>query len=249
MTPAVRAATHTVAVTESTSIRWDHAIGGTIPFEAAPRPPTALARSDYYFPDAHLAEGDGPAAVGADFSPSTIIEAYRAGYFPWPHDAEEYLWFSPDPRAVLPVGGLHVSGRLARTIRQRRFRLTFDTAFGHVLAACADRVEGSWITPAYTDGYVALHRLGWAHSIEVWQDDLLAGGLYGIRTGNMFGAESMFHRVSDASKVAMVALMQWVEREGITLVDVQVTTPHTARMGAVEVPRDEYLLLLRNAIQ
>ncbi|MGD9932443.1 MAG: leucyl/phenylalanyl-tRNA--protein transferase [Dehalococcoidia bacterium] len=220
-----------------------------MPVESSDLAPAPLPQPRYFFPDVSLAEGEGPAAVGADFAPATIVAAYRAGYFPWPHDAEEYLWFSPDPRAVIPVGGLHVSRRLARTIRAGGFRVTFDTAFAAVLEGCADREEGSWITPAYTAGYVALNDLGWAHSIEVWQGDNLAGGLYGIRVGNMFGAESMFHRVTDASKVAMVALMQWVEREGVTLVDVQVITPHTESMGAVEIPRRQYLVRLQQAVE
>ncbi len=231
---------------DNASDRWDFRFGA-IPIEDHRRPVQPLAPSRYSFPDAHLAEGEGPAAVGADFEPSTVMAAYRAGYFPWPHESEEYLWFSPDPRAVIPIGGLHVSRRLARTIRQNRFRVSLDGAFGDVLYACADREEGTWITPAYAQGYGKLHQLGRAHSFEVWLGDELAGGLYGVHCGRMFGAESMFHRVTDASKVAMAALMQWVEREGIVLVDVQVTTPHTERMGAIEIPREEYLALLQAA--
>jgi leucyl/phenylalanyl-tRNA--protein transferase len=185
--------------------------------------------------------------MGADFEPSTRVAAYRAGYFPWPQPEAEYLWYSPDPRAILPVGGLHVSRRLARTIRSGRFRATIDGAFERVILACADRPEGTWITENIVDGYLRLHEVGWAHSFETWTEEgRLAGGLYGLRVGGLFGAESMFHHVTDASKVAMAAMMLWAEATGVRLIDVQVLTPHTARMGAVEIPRREYLGRLNN---
>jgi leucyl/phenylalanyl-tRNA--protein transferase len=188
--------------------------------------------------------------MGADFAPETIIAAYRSGYFPWPHEEIEMLWFSPDPRAIIPIGGLHVSRRLARLLRRLPFAVSIDRAFDQVIAACAVRDDDqTWITPRYMVGYRQLHRLGWAHSFEVWAQGELVGGLYGIRVGRMFGAESMFHRRTDASKVAMAAMMQWAEDEGIVLVDVQVLTPHTQRMGAVEIPRDEYLARLDAAIE
>ena len=159
------------------------------------------------------------------------------------------LWFSPDPRAIIPIGRLHVSRRLARTLRGGSFRVTLDAAFSDVVAGCADRAEGTWITPGYVQGYRALHALGWAHSFEVWTSDgALAGGLYGLRVDRLFGAESMFHRVTDASKIAMVAMMQWAADEGIELVDIQQLTPHTASMGAIEIPRTEYLQRLRQAV-
>ena len=214
-----------------------------------PCPPQPLPSCPYAFHNMAVAPSDGPAAFGGDFEPSTITAAYGAGAFPWPHGDEELLWFSPDPRAIIPIGGLYVSRRLARTLRQGRFRLTMDADFPGVMAACAARDEGSWITPRLIAGYTRLHALGWAHSIEVWAPGgTLAGGLYGICVGRMFGAESMFHTVTDASKVAMAALMQWAEAEGISLVDVQVLNPHTASMGATEIPRSEYLARLRDAI-
>jgi leucyl/phenylalanyl-tRNA--protein transferase len=186
---------------------------------------------------------------GADFEPPTIVAAYRAGCFPWPHPSYERLWFSPDPRAILPVGGLHVSRRLARTARAGGFRVTVDAAFGEVIRSCSlNRPEGSWITPSLTAAYVRLHELGWAHSVEAWtREGDLAGGLYGIRVGRMFGAESMFHRVRDGSKVALMGFMQWCESEGIELVDIQVLTNHTASLGGVEISRDEYLRCLAKA--
>ena len=201
-----------------------------------------LARSKYRFPDAASASKRGLVGMGADFAPETIVAAYRGGIFPWPHPGEELLWFSPDPRAIIPIGGLHVSRRLARTLRQERLRVTVDAAFREVIRCCADRAEGTWITDGYRRGYERLHELGWAHSFEVWSaDGQLAGGLYGLRVDGMFGAESMFYRERDASKVAMVAMMRWAEREGISLVDVQVRTDHTARMGAIEIRRLTYL--------
>ncbi|MEP7215955.1 MAG: leucyl/phenylalanyl-tRNA--protein transferase [Anaerolineaceae bacterium] len=205
--------------------------------------PQALPACPYEFPSPSKAGKDGLIGVGGDFAPSTVIAAYRKGIFPWPHPEQEFLWFSPDPRAVIELDGLHVSRRLARTIAQGRFRVTMNAAFDAVVAMCAERAdEGTWITPHYCDGYRALHRLGWAHSVEVWTlDGALAGGLYGVAVGGLFGAESMFHRVTDASKIAMAALMQRAREVGAGLVDVQVITAHTRSMGAVEIPRREYL--------
>lgn len=211
--------------------------------------PQPLAPSAYAFPDMRRAARHGPAAAGADFEPATIVAAYRAGAFPWPQEGMEHLWFSPEPRAVIEPGGLHVSRRLARTIRSGCFRATVDGAFEAVIAGCADRPEGTWITPAIVEAYIRLHHLGWAHSVETWTPDgRLAGGLYGLRVGALFGAESMFQRVTDASKAAMVAMMAWAEAVGIRLLDVQVLTPHTARMGAVKIPRTRYLARLREAL-
>lgn len=218
---------------------------------AQERKPLPIAASEFHyeFPDPSGAGPEGFLGYGGDFEPATVIAAYAQGIFPWPHGDDEYLWFSPDPRAIIPVGGLHISRRLARTLRQGRFRVTMDRAFRDVMNACAERPEGTWITPALVDGYCRLHERGWAHSIEVWDaDGMLVGGLYGVRVGDLFGAESMFHRATDASKVAMVAMMEWAEATAIEVVDVQVLTPHTEAMGAVEIPRDGYLALTRRAI-
>ena len=212
--------------------------------------PQPLPPSPYAFADMEPDE-QGLVGHGADFEPPTIIAAYRAGCFPWPHPSYERLWFSPEPRAILPVGGLHVSRRLVRTARAGGFRVTVDAAFGEVIRSCSlNRPEGSWITPSLTAAYARLHELGWAHSVEAWtREGDLAGGLYGIRVGRMFGAESMFHRVRDGSKVALVGFMQWCEAEGIELVDIQVLTDHTASLGGVEISRHEYLQRLANAIE
>ncbi len=212
-------------------------------------PPRPLEPCRYAFPDPRGAPPEGLMAAGGDFEPGTVVAAYRRGTFPWPHEVQEYLWFSPDPRAILPPENLHVSRRLARTLRQGRFRVTLDAAFAEVIAGCAVRDEGTWITPTLMDGYIRLHGLGWAHSFEVWtQEGELAGGLYGVAVGGMFGAESMFYRVRDASKVAVVAMVQHCQRVGVSLIDLQVLTAHTASLGAVEVSRDEYLARLAGAI-
>ena len=215
-----------------------------------PCPPQPIAPSPWRFPDPRLAEGHGLIGSGADFSPATVLSAYRRGIFPWPHPESEFLWFSPDPRAIIPLAGLRISRRLGRTVRSGKFRVTIDAAFEAVMAACAEaRPEGTWITPALQLGYGQLHAVGWAHSVEVWHGEgELVGGLYGVGIGAMFGAESMFHRVSDASKVAMVALVQHAREIGIELLDVQVLTDHTERMGAVEIPRADYLRRLKAAV-
>ena len=214
-----------------------------------PGPPQELWPCPFEFPDPRNAGPDGIVGWGGDFGPGTLVAAYRKGIFPWPHPQEERLWFSPDPRAILPFGGLHVARRLARTIRQGRFRVSLDVSFAQVVAACAVREEGTWITPAYRRAYTLLHELGWAHSFEVWTaDGTLAGGLYGLNVGGLFGAESMFHTVSGASKVAMVAMVQHCRDVGVSLIDVQLLTPHLERMGAVEITRDEYLARLRDVV-
>jgi leucyl/phenylalanyl-tRNA--protein transferase len=211
--------------------------------------PQPLPPSRYDF-EALEPDDAGLAGEGGDFEPATIIAAYRAGCFPWPHPQVERLWFSPDPRAILPVDGLRVSRRLARTIRAGGYRVTVDAAFREVILRCATgRPEGTWITPNLARAYVRLHELGWAHSVEAWTSEgELAGGLYGIRVGRMFGAESMFHARTDGSKVALVGFAQWCRSEGIELIDIQVLTPHTESLGGVEIPRSEYLARLRRAL-
>jgi len=213
--------------------------------------PARVGPCRFDFPDARSAHADGLLAVGGDLEPATLLAAYRRGVFPWPADGVDLLWWSPDPRAVLPPDGVHVSHSLARTLRRGRFRVTIDADFDAVVAACAaPRVgeDGTWITPAIRQAYGRLHRLGWAHSVEVWAEGALAGGLYGVAIGALFAAESMFHRVSDASKVALVALAQHARAVGVRLIDVQMPTPHLASMGAVTVPREQYLAQLAHAL-
>lgn len=214
------------------------------------RAPAVLPASPYVFPDPRDAGPDGLVATGGDLEPSTIVAAYRRGMFPWPHAGEDLLWWSPDPRAVLFPARIRVARRLARTIRQGRYRVTLDGAFGRVIRGCAEREEGTWITPGIIAAYTRLHELGWAHSFEAWDGEgELAGGLYGLHVGGMFGAESMFRIERDASKVAMVAMAQHCARVGIAFVDVQLLTPHLASMGCEDVRRDTYLRMLGDVVE
>jgi leucyl/phenylalanyl-tRNA--protein transferase len=210
-----------------------------------------------------MPDGAEIAGVGADLAPGTLLAAYRQGLFPMRLQARGPLglgplgWWSPDPRGILPLDGLHVSRSLRRS--QRRFEVRVDTAFEEVMRGCADpkRPHG-WIDKKFIAAYTELHRLGWAHSVETWQmhdpgggergPDELVGGLYGVAIGGLFAAESKFHRVTDASKVAVVALVDLMRAGGGTLLDVQWTTPHLASLGAVDVPRARYLELVADAV-
>jgi leucyl/phenylalanyl-tRNA---protein transferase len=198
------------------------------------------------FPDARSAPPDAPLARGGDLEPETLLDAYAHGIFPWPV-AGELLWWSPDPRAVIPLDGLHVSRTLGRTLRSGRFTATADRACPEVIAACAHRPgEGTWITPAMQAAYGRLHELGHVHSVEVWEPGgRLVGGVYGVAVGAAFSGESMFHRVSDASKVALVALVERLRARGFALFDAQLPTPHLTRLGARSVPRADFLAALR----
>jgi leucyl/phenylalanyl-tRNA--protein transferase len=194
------------------------------------------------FPPADRADEDGLVAIGGDLSPARLLAAYDAGIFPWYDEGLPPLWWSPDPRTVLQAEHLHVSRSLARTLRHGPFRLTWDHAFGDVMRACADRGEtGTWILPEMIEAFERLHRLGHAHSVEAWDGGRLVGGLYGVHRGGLFAAESMFHRATDASKVALVAAVRSLFRAGIEVFDVQMTTPHLARLGSEEWPRKTYL--------
>jgi leucyl/phenylalanyl-tRNA--protein transferase len=184
-------------------------------------------------------------------APGTLLDAYRRGLFPMPVKAgpvELLAWWSPDPRGVLPLDGLRVSRSLRRS--RRRFAIRFDTAFEAVVAACADpRRTGGWITPDISAAYLELHRLGWAHSVEAWSEDgRLVGGLYGVGIGGLFAGESMFHTETDASKVALVALVDRLRAGGAALLDVQWSTPHLASLGVVEISRADYLARLADAL-
>jgi leucyl/phenylalanyl-tRNA--protein transferase len=186
----------------------------------------------------------------ASLDPSLLVRAYREGIFPMALEHGEIGWFSPDPRGILPLDAFHVPSRLARVVRQGRFQIAVDRDFTRVMRECAaDRDEGTWISDEILDAYGALHRLGIAHSVEAWQDGELAGGLYGVHLGGAFFGESMFHRVTDASKVALVALVDRLTRHSFRLLDVQWTTPHLERFGAVAISRREYLRRLRQALQ
>ena len=206
------------------------------------------------FPPVELALRDpnGLLAAGGDLSPERLIDAYTRGIFPWFGDDDPLLWWSPDPRMVLHVGELRVSRSLRRTLRSGRFQVTLDTAFTEVVAGCAEprpEQDGTWITPDMTEAYVRLAALGFAHSVEAWTDDRLAGGLYGVAIGRMFFGESMFTRVSDASKVAFVHLVGQLERWGIPLVDCQMSTHHLASLGAREIPRADFVREVRRLVR
>lgn len=202
------------------------------------------------FPDPRSAPREEPLAWGGDLEPDTLLEAYSRGIFPWPAPDGTLLWWSPAPRAVIPLDGLHVSRSLRRTLRSGRLRATRDAAFAAVVAACADRPgQGTWITPPMAAAYRRLHVLGHAHSVEVWDaDHRLVGGIYGVTIGSAFMGESMFHRTDDASKVALVRLVDHLRGRGFTLFDAQLPTAHLARMGAIELDRDTYLDRLAVAV-
>ncbi len=188
--------------------------------------------------------------VGADLEPGTILAAYRHGLFPMPLRRPRALaWWSPDPRGVLPLAGLRVSRSLRKSCA--RYEVRIDTASDEVLTACADpgRTHG-WIDRSISEAYRQLHRLGWAHSVETWTPEgQLVGGLYGIAIGGLFAGESMFHRATDASKVALVTLVEELTVGGASLLDVQWTTDHLASLGAVDIPRGQYLEWLTEALQ
>jgi leucyl/phenylalanyl-tRNA--protein transferase len=201
-----------------------------------------------FFPNPERANRDGLVAVGGDLSSARLLDAYRHGIFPYFDDTCPILWWSPDPRAIIELDGLHISRRLARTIRSGRFTTSINQAFDAVIRGCADREEGTWITGDMILAYNRLHRKGHAHSVEVWQAGELAGGIYGVAIGGVFAGESMFTRVRDASKVALVQLVEQMRVRGFTLFDVQYLNNHTKWMGAIEIPRRQYLARLREAV-
>jgi leucyl/phenylalanyl-tRNA--protein transferase len=182
-----------------------------------------------------------------------LVSAYASGWFPMAVDSGELRWYSPDPRGIIPLDAFHVPSRLARVVRAGKFRIEIDRDFEAVIRACAeaDRQDGdpgTWIDAEIIASYCALHRSGLAHSVEAWLDGELAGGLYGVALGGAFFGESMFHRVTDASKVALVALVDRLRTRGYRLLDLQWVTPHLERFGAVEIPRRKYLRMLEEAL-
>jgi leucyl/phenylalanyl-tRNA--protein transferase len=211
---------------------------------------TTQSGSSRFFPAAHTAGRDGLIAVGGSLTPEWLLDAYRHGIFPWPMSGM-LAWWSPDPRAVIEFADLHVSRRLQRTLDSNRFRVTCDHDFSGVINGCAtaqDRAHGTWLTTDLREAYIRLHRLGHAHSVEAWQGTQLVGGTYGLAIGGMFAAESMFYKVTDASKVALVRLVRHLQARGYELLDIQQLTHHTARFGATEILRRQYLSRLRQAL-
>ncbi|MBO5489929.1 MAG: leucyl/phenylalanyl-tRNA--protein transferase [Mailhella sp.] len=214
--------------------------------------PVLPAGGPLWFPPAENADSDGLVLVGGDLSPSRLLLAYSSGIFPWYGEGQPILWWSLDPRCVLFLEKLHVPASLRRVMNSGRFSFTEDACFDRVIQACATAPrpgqDGTWITPEMAFAYYRLHRLGHAHSIEVWEDGRLVGGLYGVQTGRVFSGESMFHLADDASKAAVVHLASWLQKRGITLIDCQQTTRHMTRFGAEEVSRAAYLALLRERL-
>ncbi len=209
-------------------------------------PPAAV------FPDPRLAPAHGLLALGGELSVPTLLAAYRVGVFPWYSEGEPIQWWSPDPRCLLFPDRLRLSDSLRRVIRSARFTVTFDRDFPAVIRRCAvaprPGQDGTWITAAMIDAYTALHAAGYAHSVEVWQGDELAGGLYGVALGRVFFGESMFSTATDASKVGLAALVARLRAGGCRFIDAQNPTPHLLRLGAEPVPRARFLDLLAEAL-
>jgi leucyl/phenylalanyl-tRNA--protein transferase len=206
------------------------------------------------FPDPRKARRggawDGLVAVGGDFSVPRLLLAYRSGLFPWTVDP--ITWWSPDPRAILELDAFHVSRSLRRWLRKNPLEVTRDGAFREVMAGCAEPRPGrgqTWITTEFLEGYGLLHEAGHAHSLECWEQGRLVGGIYGVAIGGFFAGESMFHRVSNASKVALFHLVEHLKARGFVLFDLQMITPVAAQLGATQIPREEYLRRLKDAVE
>ena len=214
--------------------------------------PVYRLNSKPVFPPPELAAPEGLLAVGGDLSPARLLAAYRQGIFPWYGPDDPLLWWTPDPRLVLFPEKMHISRRLARTLRSGVFTVRADTAFAQVLAACADTPRrgqpGTWLLPEMRAAYGRLHELGFAHSVESWQDGVLAGGLYGVALGGVFFGESMFSSVRDASKAALATLVRQAPHLGIQLIDCQVTSAHLLSLGAEEIRRSVFQRLLDRLI-
>jgi leucyl/phenylalanyl-tRNA--protein transferase len=202
------------------------------------------------FPDPSRAGSDGLVAIGGDLGVERLLAAYQAGIFPW--TVNPITWWSPDPRAIFELDKFHVSQSLARIIRRGRFEITVDQSFRAVMEGCAAPApgrHGAWITEEFIEAYARLHRRGHAHSVECRLQGELVGGIYGVAIGGLFAGESMFHRVNDASKVALCHLVEHLRRRGFALFDIQMMTPATKPLGAIEIPRREYLRRLATAAE
>jgi leucyl/phenylalanyl-tRNA--protein transferase len=206
-------------------------------------------RSSRLWRNPERADASGLVAMGGDLSPERLLEAYRRGIFPWYDEDLPICWWSPDPRAIFELDRFHISRRLQRTCRSGRFQVSVDRVFSKVIEGCADRPgQGTWITSEMVGAYEALHRLGHAHSVEVWKENCLVGGIYGVAVSGLFAGESMFSRCSDASKIALVHLINRLRERDFQLFDIQFLNAHTTRLGAVEIRRVDYLTRLRRAL-
>jgi len=215
--------------------------------------PVYLLPDELVFPSPQLARKEGLLAVGGDLSQERLLLAYRMGIFPWYSEDEPIMWWSPDPRLVLYPSEFRVSRSLKKTIKKQMFKLTVDEAFESVINACArsrtKADEGTWIVEEMIAAYYRLHESGLAHSVEVWQDGKLVGGLYGVSLGKCFFGESMFTHISNASKVALVTLVQHLQALEFDFIDCQISTPHLLRFGAQEIPRTRFLRELEQALK
>jgi leucyl/phenylalanyl-tRNA--protein transferase len=220
--------------------------------EYRPLPADVRLSDPHFFPPPTATTPEGLVCVGGRLSPEWLLDAYSHGIFPWPMwEDEPIAWWSPDPRAVIDLHAFHVSRRLRRTLRSGKFRVTSDRDFDGVIRGCATgagREGGTWLTPSMISAYRRMHELGHAHSVEAWHEDELVGGTYGIAIGGLFAAESMFYRVRDASKVALVHLVAHLRARRFQVLDIQQLTPHTASLGAIEITRIEYLRRLAQAV-
>lgn len=208
---------------------------------------------DMVFPPPDYADPSGLIAVGGDLSSERLLEAYRVGIFPWYSEDQPILWWSPDPRFVLKLEDFKISRSLRKTLRKKAFLVTFDRVFDDVIAACAqaprEGQSGTWITPEMQQAYINLHGLGYAHSVETWFEGELVGGLYGVSLGKAFFGESMFHRKTDASKIALAVLVEKLKNWGFHFVDSQMATDHMHHLGAKEIPRRIFLKRLQSALR
>jgi leucyl/phenylalanyl-tRNA--protein transferase len=212
--------------------------------------PVSLLDSRLHFPDPRYAKRDGLVAVGGDLSVDRLILGYRMGIFPW--TVEPLTWWSPDPRGIFELNAFHVSRSLAKVLRKAPFRITIDQAFRQVMEGCALPASSrgnTWITPEFVEAYGQLHQKGYAHSVECWQGEELVGGIYGVAINGLFAGESMFHRVSNASKTALFHLVEHLNKRGFVLFDIQMLTPITEQLGGTTISRNEYLKRVAIAVE
>jgi leucyl/phenylalanyl-tRNA---protein transferase len=212
--------------------------------------PIFLLDRQLHFPSPRLADDEGLVAVGGDLSVERLLLAYRSGLFPWTVDP--ITWWSPDPRAVFELDQFHVSHSLGKVIRKGMFEITIDRAFRRVMQQCAAPARGrrsTWISPEFIEAYTELHQQGHAHSLECWEGKQLVGGIYGVAIGGFFAGESMFHRLSNASKVGLFHLVEHLRRQEFALFDIQMLTPVTTQLGGVTIPREQYLKRLKEAVE
>jgi len=212
--------------------------------------PAIILDQRLLFPNPRLADAEGLVAVGGDLSVARLLLAYRSGIFPW--TVRPITWWSPDPRGIFELGAFHVSRSLAKVIRKGLFVITVDRAFQQVMEACAAPApsrRSTWISPKFIEAYTELHQQGHAHSLECWRDKQLVGGTYGVAIGGLFAGESMFRRVSNASKVGLFHLIEHLRHQGFALFDIQMLTPITEQLGGSTIPRGEYLKRLAAAVE